>query len=195
MNRPDDLECLWKTQPLDKSMKGEEMRDLVLKKINAFDRKIRMRNIREIGGAAVVGLFFLFLAWVQHGWIGRLGDLIVVAGALWIIYYIRRYGTEPADPLPDQSETSYRKALALKYEHQIRLLRSVKFWYLLPMYIGLLINTIGLLKEQAQTRQLMWMDAIAPLIYTLIFGGLWWLNEVYAVQKLQRFRTEILSGL
>jgi hypothetical protein len=195
MNRPDDLEQLWKTQPMDRSIKGEEMRSVVLKKISAFDRRIRMRNRIETVAALAVAFFFLGAGWMQRNGIVRLGSTIVAAGALWIIYYLHRYGTGPVEPAPDQSVDSFRRALALKYEHQIRLLRNVKFWYLLPMYIGLLTGTVGLLKEQAQTRPLMWADALAPLFYTLVFAGVWWLNEVYGVRKLQRSRTQILSGM
>jgi hypothetical protein len=195
MNRHDDLENLWKTQPLETPIKGEEMRSVVLKKISAFDRTIRMRNMREVVGAVAVAVFFLFLASVHRNAIELVGNLIVVAGALWIIYYIRRHGAGPLEPAPDQPVESFRRALALKYEHQIRLLREAKFWYLLPIYVGLLTGAIGLLLEQAKARPLMWFDGLPPLFYTLIFAGLWWVNEVYAVRKLERSRTQILSGL
>jgi hypothetical protein len=88
---------------------------------------------------------------------------------------------------------NYRRALALKYEHQIRLLRNVKFWYLLPLYVGLLISSAGLLQEHAQKGVLSWTDAVGPLVYTLIFVGIWWLNEVYTVRKLQREHAQVTS--
>ena len=191
---PDELEILWKTQPLDNAVKGEEMRMAVLQKITSFDRMIRMRNRIESVAALAVAAFFLY-AGTQRNGLQRLGSLIVAAGALWIIYYVRRHGMDHGEPAPDQPVESFRQALALKYEHQIRLLRNVKFWYLLPMYIGLLTTTAGLLNDQSQTRRLMWTDAIGPVIYTLIFAGVWWLNEVFAVHKLQRSRTQILSGM
>jgi hypothetical protein len=194
MNRQDNLEDLWKTQPLQQPVRGDEMRSIVLKKISAFDRTIRMRNTREVVGAVAVAVYFLFLASVHRNAIELVGNLIVVAGALWIIYYIRRHGAGPLEPAPDQPVESFRRALALKYEHQIRLLRRAKFWYLLPIYVGLLTGSAGLLLEQAKTRPLTWIDALSPLIYTLIFAGLWWVNEVYAVRKLERSRTQILSG-
>jgi hypothetical protein len=188
MNKPDDFEQLWRTQPLETAVKGEEMREIILKKITSFDRTIRRRNTRETVAAVVVAICFGFVAWKQHNRIEQLGSATVVAGALWIIFYIRRHGVEPADPVPDQSVTAYRRALILKYEHQIRLLRNVKFWYLTPMYLGLLVSSAGMLTERAQTRPITWADAIPPLVYTLIFAGVWWLNEVYGVRKLQQMR-------
>jgi vacuolar-type H+-ATPase subunit I/STV1 len=142
----------------------------------------------------VVAAFFAIAAWKQHNAIERLGSLIIVAGALFIIYYIRRHGAEPPDPNPDQTLGGYQRALAEKYGHQIRLLRNVKFWYLAPMYVGLLIATAGLLKERAASGALTWVDAIGPIVYTLVFAAIWWLNEVYTVRKLQGMRTKLMAG-
>lgn len=195
MNTPDELEQLWKTQPVDPAMKGEEMRQIVMKKIAAFDRKIRLRNRTESLAALVVVGFFAIAAWKQHNAIEQLGSLIIVAGALFIIYYIRRHGAEPPDPNPDQTLGGYQRSLAEKYDHQIRLLRNVKFWYMAPMYVGLLIMTAGLLKERAASSALTWRHAIGPIVYTVVFAAIWWLNEVYAVRKLERMRTKLMAGV
>ena len=64
---------------------------------------------------------------------------------------------------------------------------------LLPMYVGLLTSGGGLLKEHAEKGTLTWADAIAPLIYTLFLAGVWWLNEVYGVRKIQHWRTKLMS--
>jgi hypothetical protein len=192
MNRPHDLQHLWKTQPVDPGMKGEEMRKLVLKKMEKFDRIIKWRNRTECVAALAVAAFFAYAAWIAPNGIARLGSAIIVGGALWIIYYIRKHGTEPADPNPDQTLAGYQTALARKYDHQIRLLRNVKFWYLLPMYIGLLTLSAGIVAEKGAFT---WKDAFGPLIYTLFFAGVWWLNEVHTVRKLQRRRTQLISGM
>ena len=194
MNKPDELENLWKAQPVDTAMRGEEMRVIVLKKIAGFDRAIRLRNRAEIVAALVVFASFACFAWVQKNGIQRLGSMVISASALWIIYYIWRHGSEPGDPDPDQTVASYQLALRRKYEHQIRLLRNVKFWYLLPLYVGLLVSSTGILREHAEKGVLSWVDAIGPLVYTLIFAGIWWLNEVYTVRRLQRWLADVKSG-
>jgi protein-S-isoprenylcysteine O-methyltransferase Ste14 len=195
MNKPDDLEQLWKTQPVDPAVKGEEMRKIVLKKTEKFDRTIRRRNMREMIAASVVAVAFMCIAWAQHNAIERAGSIILVAGALWIIYYMWRYGAEPPDPSPDQTLEGYQRALVRKYDHQIRLLRGVKFWYLLPIYVGLLTGSAGLLKKQADKGTLTWGAALFPLFYTLVFAAIWWLNEVYGVRKLERMRAQVTSGI
>jgi hypothetical protein len=195
MNRPDDLEQLWKTQPVDPAVKGEEMRKIVLKKTEKFDRTIRRRNIQETVAAAIVAIFFTFIAWAQRNAIERAGSIILVASALWIVYYIWRRGAGPPDPDPDQTLEGYQRALIRKYDHQIRLLRNVKFWYLLPFYVGLLTGSVGLLKEQVEKGASIWFAVLYPLFYTLFFAFVWWLNEVYGVRKLERMRAQVTSGI
>jgi hypothetical protein len=193
MNEPDGLEPLWKGQAVDEAVTGREMREIVLKKITDFDRMIRVRNMMESVAALVVAAFFAYAAWRQSNWIEQLGSVIIAGGALWIIYYLRRHGTS-IEPPPDQTLASYRRGLVLKYEHQIRLLRNVKFWYLLPLYVGLLIATLGKLREQAANRDLIWADAVPPLVYTVFFVMVWWLNEGLAVGKLRRLRAKLISS-
>jgi hypothetical protein len=195
MNKPDDLEQLWKTQPVDPAVKGEEMRQIILKKTEKFDRTIWWRNIRETVAAAVLAAMGAYGAWAQHDAFGRASSVILVAASLWIIYYMWRHGTEPPDPNPDQTLEGYQRALVLKYDHQIRLLRNVKLWYLAPLYAALLTASMGTFKERAVRGALTWLDGLVPLFYTLLFAGIWWLNEVYGVRKLERLRAQVTSGI
>lgn len=194
MNTPDELEQLWKTQPVDPAVKGEEMRNIILKKSANFDRTIRWRNIRETVAALAVAAFFAYIASKQHNAIERAGSVILVASSFWIVFYMWRHKAAPSDPNPGQTLVGYQRALAGKYDNEIRLLRNVKFWYLLPMYVGLLTLTAGLWKERAAMGALTWRDAIGPIAYTLIFAVIWWANEVWAVRKLERVRAKLMAG-
>ena len=195
MNRPDDLEQLWKTQPVDPAVKGEEMRKIILKKTEKFDRTIRRRNIRETVAAAMVAIFFTYIAWGQRNGIDRAGSIILVASSVWIVYYMWRRGAEPPDPNPDQTLEGYQRALVRKYDHQIRLLRNVKFWYLAPMYVGLLTVSVGLLKERVEKGSPIGFAVLYPLVYTALFAAVWWMNEIHAVRKLERLRAQVTSGI
>ena len=195
MNQPDDLEQLWKTQPVDPAVKGEEMRKIVLQKTEKFDRTIRRRNIRETVAAALVAIFFTYIAWGQRNGIDRVGSIILVASSLWIVYYMWRRGAEPPDPNPDQTLEGYQRALVRKYDHQIRLLRNVKFWYLAPMYVGLLTVSAGLLKERVEKGSPIGLAVLYPIFYTLLGAGIWWMTEVYAVRKLEQMRARVTSGI
>jgi hypothetical protein len=187
-----ELENLWKTQPLQAAVKGEEMLDIVIRKSAAFDRRVAARDRRETLAGLVVAAIFGVAAWVQTNPLQRAGSLMAVAAAAWIIVYIRGNRTHPVpDPAPDQSLTGYRQALASKYDHQIRLLKTAKFWYVLPLYIAVLVIMAGSILERARTRPLVWSDATPIVFQTLFFGVVWWLNEIYAVRKLRRSRMQL----
>ena len=199
MNTPDELEQLWKTQPVDPAVKGEEMRNSILSKTAKFDRTIRRRNIRETAAGLAVAAFYIYANWVQRDGIARLSSAMITTGALYYVYYIWR-GAEPAsntlslrDPKPDQTLAGYQRALVSKIDHQVRLLRSVKYWGLLPMFVGLLIGSLGIVKAHAEKGMLTWIDGIAPLLYTRVFSGVWWANEVWAVRKLERMRANLMA--
>jgi hypothetical protein len=195
MNRPDELEQLWKTQPADTAIRGEEMREIIAGKMRAFDRRIEWRNKRETLAALAVAAFFAYAGWMQHNAIERAGCAIIVAGAVYIIYYIRRYGREAPDPNPDQTLEGYQRAMVSKYDHQIRLLKNVKYWYLAPLYIGLLTFSAGMLWELSEKGALTWVAVTGPIIYTVVFAAIWWLNEVSGVGKLKKARAALMAGM
>jgi hypothetical protein len=193
MNEQDDLRDLWTSQPPSVKTKGEDIMALVQKKIRHFDRAIAVRNVLESTAGGAVAVFFGWQGLRAHDAFMRTGSLVVAAGAAWIIYYIFRYGKKSVSADPSQSVPSYTRALVERYDHQIRLLKSVKYWYLLPMYIGLLIISAGLLFERANAGTLGWRDFGGPAVYTVVFAAIWWLNEVSTVARLRRERSKLLS--
>ena len=194
MNKCDELEQLWQTQPVSREMKGEEMREIIMRKMAKFDRTIRRRNLREVCGALVGAIGFIYIASRQTYWISRIGSAIGLATFVWIIYYFLRYGAGPADPDPGQDAAGYQRALVAKIDHQIRLVRSAKLWFLLPMYVGLALGTAGDVITHSAAGSLSWRDAVAPVLYTVVFAAIWWANDVYAAGKLQHWRAQLVSG-
>jgi len=194
MTGRDNLESLWRTQPVDTNMKGEEMRQVIIQKTARFDRTIRRRNMREVIGALVGAVGFSYMAWAQTSWISRWGAALVLATFIWIIYYFLRHGAGPEDPDPDQSAAAYQRALIGKIDHQIRLVRSAKYWFLLPMYVGLLLLTAGDVMTRSGGSGVTWKDAFGPALYTIVFAVIWWANDVYAANKLRSWRTQLENG-
>ena len=193
MNQADDLCKLWKTQPVKAEMRGEEMQALVLKKTARFDRAIRRRNLREVVASIVGAIAFIYVFWGQTFWLSRMACFIILGSFAWIAYYLLKRGSGPEDPNPDQSAVGYYRALIRKVDYQIRMLRSVKYWYLMPMYIGLMLLSAGWILERHTA--IRWRDATGPLIYTVIFVAIWWFNEVYGVGKLLELRMDLESGI
>ena len=82
-----------------------------------------------------------------------------------------------------------------KYDHQIRLLNTVKYWGLLPPYVGLTLASAGILMANRAQGQPVWPQFIAAAVYTVIFAAVWWGNEVYGVGKLRGKRERLLAEM
>lgn len=191
----DELHQLWRCPAGCPSMKGEVMLALAMQKAHRFDRMIQMRNTFECAVALVMAAVFGRWAWHAPNTLTGVGRWVVAASMLWIVYYLLRYGREAAPPNPDQTLVAFQQALLGKYDHQIRLLRSVKYWYLLPPYAGLLLISAGMLSDLVAAHLPMWPVSLAVAAYTLLFGALWWLNEIKGVQRLQRDRARLLEEM
>jgi hypothetical protein len=193
MNPNDELRELWCGQPIVMAANKEELVELVQKKTRQFDRMIFRRNLRECAASLVVTAMFTFIAAHTTDPLQRAGYIIVAASGLWIIFFLIRYGRSSAPANPDQALDAYRHALVERYDRQIRLLGSVKYWYLLPMWIGLLIASTGTLLNASRQRPIGWYDFFAPAIYTAVFAFVWWLNESYGVRRLSSERARVLA--
>ena len=165
----------------------------VQKRTNRFDRAMLARNWIECIAAGVVVAAFGFSALHAGDALARTGSFVIAASAAWIIFYLLRYGRGPRDVEPSLDLRGYTQALLNRFDHQIKLLKSVKYWYLLPLYLGLLLWSLGILRDKARTAGLSWSDSIPPMIYTAVFAAIWWLNEVYSVRRLLQERARLLE--
>lgn len=213
MTSKDQLQELWGSQTLCAKSKGEDIMTQVQKRLRHFDRMISTRNLLESTAALFVIVFFVFFAFHDSNFLQRLGDIVVATAALWIVFYLFHYGKGTANADPNQSLTGFTRSLVAQYDHQIRLLRSVKYWYLLPLYVGLVIATAGGIANRAgwsslslrQTlgsqlpalifglKSLSRSDFGALALITAFFGLIWWLNESYSVGRLRKERARLLS--
>lgn len=194
MDVRDELRDLWCSQPEDAmAAKKEELVELVVNKTADFDRKVFRRNLRECVAAVIVTAMFTWMAFHASNALQRTGLLIVAASGLWIIFFLLRYGraSESADPAQDLA--AYRQALVNRYDRQISVLKSVKYWYLLPPWIGVMLSNAGQMVSDAQKGRFGWWDFIAPAMVTAFFAVVWWLNEGWALPKLRAARERTLA--
>ena len=104
--------------------------------------------------------------WRGPNLMARVGCALVMAGALFIIYRLRTRavpGSIPLDAPRAHAVAAYRREL----EVQGDLLRTVTFWYLLPLLPGLAVITLGQALALAQTAR-----ALPVLVFFLLFGFL-----------------------
>ncbi len=195
MTTPDELRNLWHRGADLRPGKGEqEMLALVIEKTRAFDRRIAVRNAVEVVAAAFVFCLFGFFAWKAPGLVMRVGMAIVALSGVWIAYYIMRFGAGPKRLDPGMELSQYSNLLRENYDQQIRLLRRVKYWYLLPPYIGIVIGNVGVwmqLTAEGQPLAVRWASLVGLPFVTAFFAGVWVLNERYGVRHLERSKREL----
>lgn len=195
MAERDELNELWCGQTPGPPIKGEDMMTIAMERANRFDRTIKARNLREIVAGLIVAGFFGFVAWQSPNTLSRAGHLLVAASGLWVVFYMLRFGREEPAPAPERSVADFQQALVRKYDHQIRLLKRVKYWYVLPPYVGLVMASAGMLMADAASGRPVWPQWVAMGAYSAVFGTVWWLNEVHAVGKLRAERDRLLKEM
>jgi hypothetical protein len=180
----DDLVRLWQQSLLPSTDPNQLARELGRMTLRRFDRAIGWRNFREYAGA-VAALAFGGLQWAFGG--DRIQVILLVAGVGvsmgWLWWQHRRL--EPLDPAADAR--AYQTAMLARLDQQIRLLSRVRYWYLLPLYLPAVRQTMVTWPSRP-------VGAVILLaIVTVIFAGIGWLNERVAVAFLKAERVRIES--
>jgi Flp pilus assembly protein TadB len=146
----DDAKALWSSdnEPMRDDMSAQTLSNadivrLVKKQSDAFDQKIRRRDLLESVAAVAVFLFFGWLAWHDPSWLVRSGALIVMGGSTLIFWRLRRARTHFANASMDQPIKQMLRQERAKVDAQIHLLESILWWYIAPLVVGLLLVTVG----------------------------------------------------
>jgi hypothetical protein len=174
----DDLMAYWQ-QSADASDPHHHARRLAAQ-ITRFDRQILGRNRLEyIAGLAVV-------AWAVYSARHGIGQALpLIAGVSFVLAYLWRAHRGLPAPDPGADGRIYRDALIERFERQIRLLRRVRYWYLLPLYLPAVWQAATVWPRSP------WAAATMLLVVTGLFALIGWLNEVVAVRALTQARASV----
>jgi hypothetical protein len=146
---------------------------VIKEKAIAFDRTIRRRDLIETTVAILLIPCFGWMAVGAPSVMMRAGAAIVTAWCAFIIFWMRR--SRRPKPSFDQPVA---QVLALELDRvraQIRLLRSIFWWYLAPPTIGLALLTLG--GKGPLVHKLTYLAVV-----TVLYAGLWWANLRAAAQ-------------
>jgi len=200
-NQNDRLTELWRSGDLSPSTppdpqepqekEGEAMLTMVIERTRKFDRRILLRNVREVAAALIVTAIFARFAWKAPSALERIGDAIVAASGVWVAYYMLRFGGGPKALDPGVSLNAYSQLLRESYDRQVRLARSVKYWYLLPMYVGIAVMNLGMWLRLHGAGQSGRPAVESMVIITTACVAVWILNQVYAVRCLEKMKREL----
>lgn len=137
----EELQALWKTQAAAPAIDEPALLQKIKAESRSFDRAIRRRDWREFAAALLLIGLWLLPSRVPAGprWPQVLAVVVVLLVPVFAV--LARYRVQRRRP---PAELDVRHELAHAVEHtrlQVRLLRSVTWWYLLPLWLaGLLIE-------------------------------------------------------
>ena len=185
----DELRELWNSEPGGTRCDPAEVLRQLERAGSGFDRTIRLRDLRESAAGILVAVIFLWLAVHDRTPLESAAHLWLAACGVWIILYLRRYSKISRRPETAQTLLAYQQDLLDRFDRQIRLLRSAKYWYILPFWTGLVFSAAAVLARNGNLKLFCLMVAFA----TLINAVLWWLNEFAGVRCLKNKRRNLAA--
>jgi hypothetical protein len=189
----DDLQQTWQSQP---SSRLRVEPELLLRELRRNQRNFKVtifwRDFREVFVAAVMTIFF---AWIGLHWEGwpwvLLGGTCLWVGGFILIDRFRRRGRAArfGDSLLGCVEASLEDV-----EHQIWLLKNVFWWYLLPLFAGIVIVFVESAIGMEAASWIRWATFLGMVSFCgLVFAGVYWINQVAVRAHLEPRRQELLA--
>jgi hypothetical protein len=186
----DDYKQVWQTQSrltIDTELLVNEVR----RNQQQFTTMLFWRDVREVGICVLLVLLWFYvgaklaLPWTWY---------LIVPALLWVGGYMladrfrhKRQPLDPAEPLQHRVKNSLAQI-----EQQIRLLRSVHWWCLLPMAPPLLAFQIHVTWQIHDRLAHWWMFLASHVaIVAIVFAGVYWLNQQAIRRSLEPRRQEL----
>ncbi len=186
------LQKAWQSQ--DASAKMTIDADVLLKEVRHnqqhFRATIFWRDVREVGVAAIMACLFLHWAIRDREWSLYLLSLGCFGVGLFML--VDRWLQRKKQPVTNDPLRSCIEASLLQVNHQIRLLKNVLWWYLLPVMVGLaaVIGSQTWAIRDGGARVFIFMTG-CTLFCGLVFWGVYWLNQFTVRKGLEPRRQEL----
>jgi len=158
----------------------------LLRRLEGLERTVRRRDWVETGSALLMVPLFAGVALAASDRVVRLGALVVVAACLLIPWRLRAARRPPLD-----RGLSIAEALRQELDRvtaQQRLLRSVLWWYLGPLGLGVALIVVGSVPS-------FWPATATLVVMTWLYWQIWRLNQRTVERQLEPRIGEILSWL
>jgi uncharacterized membrane protein YbaN (DUF454 family) len=153
--------------------------------LRRFDSHILWRNFREYAGAvAVVG----FGVWRFMARDDRLQASAIVGAAAFVAGYLWFQHRRLPRLDPTATARDYQAALLGRLDRQIALLGSVRYWYLLPLYVPVLIQVAHAWQAHQRVAAVLML-----VVVTAFYAALAHVNERLAVNHLKEERARVAS--
>jgi len=184
----DPLQKLWREE--NSFQEDFSMLSSVLKeKRQSFEELIAEQNKGEYTFGLPWAVITALCAWratpglIQFGFAGLTVTLLAASAITW--WSGRR---ESSVPDPSLNLRDYHLALVALYDRRIRLLKSVKFWYGIPLLAG-----GGLVLLPAATRYFPspWGGLLLGLALTGAWIGIWHMNDIRGVSGIEAKKAQV----
>ena len=162
----------------------ERMARTIMAQVWRFDHMLFWRNAREYAGGIV--LLVVFLGQLVLG-DDRVGALVGIGSVGFVMAYLwwKHRGLRPLDPTADV--TAYKATLLARVNDQIRLLRTVTYWYLVPLFLPSLWQAVRVWDKSP------WAAALGLAAVVAAFAFVRWLNVTAGVGALLATRANVES--
>jgi hypothetical protein len=176
----DELVRLWQNDTVG-TPESERIARTLMAQTWRFDQKISRRNFREYGAGIAVMAFFAGHVALGDPIFGATG-IVCVAFVMAYIWWTHR-DLEPLDPTADLA--AYRAALLRRFDDQIRLLRTVPYWYLLPLFVPCVWVSVRVWDRKG------WLALIPLAVFAAFYAFIGWLNVGPGVRGLRAARAKV----
>lgn len=194
---PDELQQVWQSQRTARRLTIDL--DVLLRQLErdkqSFEATILWRDVREVGVALIMVPVWL--------WLGRRYDLpwtwyLGLPALLWIAGFMvvdrirqHRRQPKPGDPLRDCIGT-----VLAQVEHQIRLLRSVFWWYILPpsVALGAFFAQVTWNARDSGWKAGLFLAGVVAFV-AFVDWAVYWMNQTAVRDELEPRRRELQALL
>jgi hypothetical protein len=170
-----DIRAIWGAQAVGPNLVTVEQ---IRANADKFHSAVRRRNRIEYTAAVFVVAVFGLYIWVFPIPLMRLGSLLIIAAAIFIMAWIHFRAS--AIPIPSHIPfMDYMSRYREELRRQQSALRTVWLWYLAPWVPGVGLFTIGmgrLFERALGNRAPLWPIALVTAIMVGVFAGAWLLN-------------------
>jgi hypothetical protein len=188
----DDLQKAWQSQ--NPTAQVTIQADLLLKEVRRnqrqFQATIFWRDVREVGVAFLLALYFSRHGWQHHNWTDYLSA--VACAGVGIFMVVDRVLQRKKRPVYNDSLKGCLEASLAQLDHQIWLLKNVLWWYMSPLMVT---GAISMIYSACYMRHFgpaaIVGEIIAVLIVVAIFWGVYWVNQLTVRKHLEPRRQEL----
>jgi hypothetical protein len=166
-----ELKCLWQEQKTGTlALTADEQIALIRKKMARLHQKLNTTDSLGLAASAVIIVVFTFYFFTSPNLVMRIGDLILIGGALFASWKTIRCRRSTPQPIADAPVIEWLKYDLVKVHQQAELSRTVMWWYLLPILIGMNVFFWA--------QPVSFSIKIGPSVLTVLIAAVtYWLNQ------------------